>query len=172
MISIISSTNRLNSNSLKVANKCQDILFEKEIENKLLSLESLPEDFIFNNSYGNRTPEYLDLTVKYMSVPKKIVFIIPEYNGSFPGVLKAFIDSLDHLSMGGKKACLIGLSSGHAGALRALDHFTAVLHHLKIEVYSDKPKLSGIDKLINENQLNDEKTIKKLGDTLDGFINF
>ena len=172
MISIISSTNRINSNSLIVANKCHDIFTEKEIENKILSLESLPEDFIFNNSYGNRTPEYLDLTVKYMSVPKKIVFIIPEYNGSFPGVLKAFIDSLDHLSMGGKKACLIGLSSGHAGALRALDHFTAVLHHLKIEVYSDKPKLSGIDKLINENQLNDEKTIKRLGDVLDGFMKF
>ena len=103
---------------------------------------------------------------------EKIVFIIPEYNGSFPGVLKAFIDSLDHLSMAGKKACLIGLSSGHAGALRALDHFTAVLHHLKVEVYSDKPKLSGIDKLINENQINDEKTIKRLGDVLDGFMKF
>tara|TARA_B110000438_G_scaffold281143_1_gene307035 strand:+ start:269 stop:787 length:519 start_codon:yes stop_codon:yes gene_type:complete len=172
MISIISSTNRSNSNSLIVANKCQDIFNEKEVGNKLLSLEDLPDDFIFNNSFGNSTAEYLTLTDKYMNVPGKLVFVIPEYNGSFPGVLKAFVDSLDHLSMGGKKACLIGLSSGHAGALRGLDHFTAVLHHLKIEVYSDKPKLSGIEKLINDNQLKDEKTIIRLAEMLDGFINF
>ena len=29
-----------------------------------------------------------------MSQSEKFVFIVPEYNGSFPGVLKTFIDGL------------------------------------------------------------------------------
>ena len=103
---------------------------------------------------------------------KKFVFVIPEYNGSFPGVLKAFIDSLDFLKLSGKKAALIGLSSGHAGGLRALDHFTEILHHLKIEVYSDKPKLSGIEKLIDDTQLIDDKSIERLKKMLGNFIEF
>ena len=74
--------------------------------------------------------------------------------------------------MAGKKACLIGLSSGHAGALRALDHITCVLHHLKIEVYSNKPKLSGIDKLIDETEIVDVQTIKRLEVMLKGFMSF
>jgi chromate reductase, NAD(P)H dehydrogenase (quinone) len=172
MISIISSTNRKNSNSIKVAKTCQNIFNNNAIESDILSLENLPEDFIFNNSFGNSTPDYLELTTKYMSHSQKFIFIIPEYNGSYPGVLKAFIDSLDHLSMAGKKACLIGLSSGHAGALRALDHITCVLHHLKIEVYSNKPKLSGIDKLIDKTEIVDVQTIKRLEVMLKGFMSF
>ena len=172
MISIISSTNRKKSNSVKVAKTCQNIFNKNGVESDILSLENLPEDFIFNNSYGNSTPDYLELTAKYMSEAQKIIFIIPEYNGSYPGVLKAFIDSLDHLSMAGKKSCLIGLSSGHSGALRALDHFTCVLHHLKIEVFSNKPKLSGIEKLIDETEIVDQQTIKRLESMLKEFMNF
>ncbi len=172
MISIVSTTNRINSNSLKVATKCQEILFAKGIESELFSLENLPADFIFSCSYGVKTDEYETLTRKYIENPKKFVFVIPEYNGSFPGVLKAFIDSLDFLKLSGKKAALIGLSSGHAGGLRALDHFTEILHHLKIEVYSDKPKLSGIEKLIDDTQLIDDRSIERLKKMLGNFIEF
>ena len=172
MISIISSTNRLNSNSLKVALKCQELLSLKSLESIVLSLDQLPSDFIFNNSFGKNTEDYLDLTTKHMYDPEKFIFVIPEYNGSFPGIVKAFIDSLNPSNLNHKKACLIGVSSGHSGALRALDQFTTVLHHLKIEVYSNKPKLSGIENLISNNELTDLKTIERLNGMLEEFVDY
>ena len=172
MISILSTTNRTDNNSLKVAHKCQEILNSLGHQTTFLSLEDLPKDFVFSCSFGKKTSEYEALTIKHIQNPNKIIFIIPEYNGSFPGVLKAFIDSLDYLSLKGKKAALIGVSSGHAGALRALDHFTDILHHLKIEVFSDKPKLSGIEKLIDDQNLVDDKSISRLKDMLESFLDF
>ena len=56
-----------------------------------------------------------------------------------------------------KKAALVGVSSGHAGALRPLDQFTSVLHYLQVEVYSGKPKLSSIEALLDDDKLNDEE---------------
>ena len=72
------------------------------------------------------------------------------------------MDTLNYQSLEGKKAGLIGVSSGHAGALRPLDHFTHILHHLKMEVLSSKPKLSHVDKLIKDKKLADAESLKKI----------
>jgi NAD(P)H-dependent FMN reductase len=91
------------------------------------------------------------------------VFIIPEYNGSFPGILKAFIDCVPPRFFHGKKAGLVGVSSGHAGSLRSMDQFTNVLNYLQVSVLHSKPKLSGIEKIIDsERELNDSETINRL----------
>ena len=172
MITIVSSTNRTNSNSFKVATSCREILLSKNYKTELFSLEKLPKDFVFSSSFGKRTNEFENVVFKYIHPADKLIFIIPEYNGSFPGVLKAFIDTLDFINLSGKKAALIGLSSGHAGALRALDQFTHILHHLKIEVFSDKPKLSGIEKLIDNKEISDNKAIARVEGMLEKFLGF
>ncbi len=72
----------------------------------------------------------------------------------------------------GKKAGLIGVASGHAGALRPLDHFTHILHHLKMEVLSSKPKLSNVDSLITDNQLSDKVSLKKISEFIENINEF
>jgi NAD(P)H-dependent FMN reductase len=72
--------------------------------------------------------------------------VIPEYNGSYPGVLKLFIDASPVKSFWNKHASIVGLSDGHAGNSRGQDHLTGVLHYLKMHVHYHKPKLSGITK--------------------------
>ena len=62
---------------------------------------------------------------------RKLVIIVPEYNASFPGVLKAFIDGLTYPGgIQGKKAALVGLSGGGQGGLLAMTHLTDVLMYL------------------------------------------
>lgn len=86
-----------------------------------------------------------------MRESKKYVFIVPEYNGSFPGVLKAFIDGLEYPgTFKNKKAALVGVSSGVQGAGLALSHLTDILNYCGTHVLALKPKLSRIEANLDE----------------------
>jgi NAD(P)H-dependent FMN reductase len=74
------------------------------------------------------------------------VFVVPEYNYSFPGVLKAFIDGLKYPdSLTNKKAALVGLSSGMQGASVALSHLTDILMYMGVNLVGLQIKLSRIE---------------------------
>lgn len=166
MITIISGTNRKGSYSLRVAEIYKNNLKKLNVACQILSLENLPIDFIFTQ-LDKQTGEYIAFLKPYIIDVEKFIFIIPEYNGSFPGVLKAFIDSVPPKYFRGKKSCLAGVSSGHLGAVRGLDDFTDILHYLSVEVLSNKPKFSNIEKLLDENnhfidEANQNKIIKQL----------
>lgn len=121
---IISGTNRLGSNSLKVAKYYQQELKRKGEDWDLLSLEDLPHDLLFTDLYNKRSEAFEPLQEKVFKA-QKYIFVIPEYNGSYPGVLKAFIDACAYpASFYHKKAILIGVSSGKYGNIRGVDHFT------------------------------------------------
>lgn len=89
MIKIIVGTNRKNSVSKVIAELYQSILSEKGAESEILELEKLPEDFTFSALYENngKNPEYNAFHDR-VKEGKKFIFIVPEYNGSFPGILK------------------------------------------------------------------------------------
>jgi len=76
---------------------------------------------------------------------EKFVFIVPEYNGSFPGVLKTFIDGLAFpATFNNKKCALVGISSGVLGAGMALSHLTDIFNYCGMNVLALKPKLANI----------------------------
>ena len=75
---------------------------------------------------------------------------MPEYNASFPGILKLMMDNSDIKKCWWfKKAALVGLSDGRAGNLRGLEHMTAILHYMKVNVLYNKLTLSRINEEIN-----------------------
>ncbi len=173
MITIVSSTNRSGSKSLAVANIYHSILKAKNAEAQVLSLTALPRDFAFADLYGQRSEEMQSIVSQYVEQSDKFIFIIPEYNGSFPGVLKTFLDGIHPKFFKDKKAAIIGLSDGRAGNLRGQDHLTGILHYLKMHVHYNKPKLSLIDSLLDANdQLVDEHTVKILNDHADAVVLF
>jgi chromate reductase len=94
MVTIIASTNRPGSSTLKLAQYYQKQLREKGLETNLLSLMQLPAGLISTDLYGKRSPEFQEIQ-DLVSATEKFLFVIPEYNGSFPGVLKTFIDACD-----------------------------------------------------------------------------
>lgn len=169
MITIIAGTNRPGSNSEKIANFYNKYTPE---QSQVLCLKDLPRDFVFSDTYGEGSVEFNKVVTDKIINADKFVFIIPEYNGGFPGVLKAFIDAVPPKNFHNKKAALVGLSSGHTGALRPLDQFSDILHYLKVEVLSAKPKLSGIELLIKEDELIDERALSLLNDQIDRFSKF
>ncbi|MEJ2881266.1 NADPH-dependent FMN reductase [Pedobacter sp. GR22-6] len=173
MVTIISGTNRPNSNTLKVANYYQRTLISKGLESNVFSLEDLPDNLIASDLYGNRSEAFLSIQ-EMITNTSKFLFIIPEYNGSFPGVLKTFIDACNFPeSFYDKKAALVGISSGKYGNIRGIDHFGGVCSYLHLNVLPLRIHISTIKSELNENgDFFKEDTLKFSHQQMDKFILF
>ena len=173
MITIISSTNRPGSSTLKVAQYYQRQLLARGIDAGLLSLSKLPPNLIQTDLYGSRSSEF-EMIQNIITITDKFIFIIPEYNGSFPGVLKVFIDACSFpQSFYDKKAALVGVSSGKYGNIRGVDHFTGVCHYIHLNVMSLKLHIASIhNELDAEGNLIKEDTVRFVGEQLDKFVKF
>ena len=173
MITIICATNRENSYSSKMAGLVADVLDKHNTRSQLLGMRDLPADFPLRKIDGDNYPEFDVIAEKYIGNVDKFIFVIPEYNGSFPGIIKTFIDSVPTRYFHDKKASLIGISSGRSGALRALDDMTGILHYLRVEVLSDKPKFPQIEKIMTDlPSLSDEEATGRLERHVERFLRF
>lgn len=175
MISVICSTNRKESNSAIFAHAISGYLTEMGQANTVLDLFSLPDDFVFNNEvYGIQNERLLQIQDKHITQADKYIFVIPEYNGSFPGVVKAFIDSFSPSRIHNKKALLIGISSGRAGNIRGLEHFTGVLNYLRVTVSPFKPAVPHCHNLVDlkKKSMNNKDTESLLKGACESFIKF
>ena len=163
---IISGTNRKGSNTIRIARLYENILNVKGVHAGFISLEELDVNY--------RNEALIKLEKETLIPTTKFIFVTPEYNGSFPGVLKAMIDNTAIEKVWwGKKALLTGVSTGRAGNLRGMEHLTGVLHYLKMHVYHNKLPISVVNKLFNnEFTIEDPSTLKAINDQLDEFIRF
>jgi len=166
MITIISGTNRKNSNTHKIAKEYQRILQEKGIQAGLFSLEGM--DLVHYNDAFRKIEEEVIIPTTHF------IIVSPEYNGSFPGILKMLFDtSRTHEVWYHKKALLTGVASGRAGNLRGMDHLADVLNFVKITVHPNKLPISMVNKIISpEGDIVDEATIKAIDQQLDEFLDW
>lgn len=173
MVTIISATNRPESSTLKLAQYYQRKLHDKGLNTGLLSLTELPTNLIETDLYGKRSAAFRPIQ-QIVTDTQKFLFVIPEYNGSFPGVLKVFIDACDlPESFYDKKAAITGLSSGKYGNIRGVDHFTGVCHYMHLQVMPLKIHISAINKELDENgNLFKADTVKFTNEQMDKFIVF
>lgn len=163
---IIIGTNRENSNSRRIAEYYQQKLLEVGQASELLDLRSMPSEVMDKALYansGNYGP-FNEFFQAKVDATEKMIFIVPEYNGSFPGVLKIFIDCLKYpSSFRGKKAALVGLSSGTQGSALALSHLNDILSYQGTNVLAQRVRLPLIDSLLRS-ELDSNETYKKLFD--------
>ena len=166
MYTIISGTNRIGSHSEKVAREYKRLLNEKDIDAIIFDLKNI--DVLKKNV------EYSEIEKNLIVPAVKFIFIIPEYNGTFPGVLKAMIDISDIKNAWyWKKALLVGVSTGRAGNLRGMDHFTAVLQYMNVFVHPNKLPISVIDKVMGgDGVISNKSTLQAINKQLDEFIKF
>ncbi len=173
MITLISATNRPNSNTLKITQYYAQLLEKQQLKYKILSLEKVPNDISFNELFGNRSQKFQQLLDEYIVPAQKFVIIAPEYNGSFPGILKTFIDAIPTEINRGKKVALIGVASGRAGNLRGLDHLTGILNYLGMYVHPNKQPISSILTVLNEKaEITDDIIIKALEKHVNDLVNW
>lgn len=171
-IVVLSCTNRPESNTLKVSKIYQKILGDFNIEAPILDFCKLPETIAFSETFGARSESYSTLIEHFVSSRQRFVFILPEYNGSFPGILKVFLDSVPPREWQNKRACLVGVADGRAGNLRGMDHLTGILQYLKMHVYHDKLPISAVTRLFMEDNQFQEPQQSASMRQIEGFLRF
>ena len=168
MIALISGTNRPNSRTRIVTDALHDIMIHHmDSEINQINLEDLSHDMYHEDMYqAEKQHGHLVELQDSVIVPANLwVIVSPEYNGSYAGALKLFIDALSVRKYAetfkGKKVALVGVAAGRAGNLRGMEHLTGLLNYLGMTVYPNKLPISSIEKQLDGDSLNDS-TIKAL----------
>ncbi|OOQ57476.1 NADPH-dependent FMN reductase [Mucilaginibacter pedocola] len=173
MVTIIAGTNRPGSSTHKLSLYYQKRLAEKGVDARVFSMAELPANLIETDLYGKRSAAFKPIQ-QMVTDTEKFLFVIPEYNGSFPGVLKVFVDCCAFpQSFYEKKAALVGLSSGKYGNIRGVDHFTGICNYMHLHVMPLKIHIANIRNEINaEGNLHLPDTLKFTEEQIDKFIKF
>lgn len=174
MITVVSGTNRPGSTTLKIAAHYAELLEKLNEEHQVLDLQDLPADFTITALYDQhgKNQDFNKLQKK-ITASDKFVFIVPEYNGSFPGVLKAFIDGLEYPgAFQDKKAGIIGLSDGSQGAALAISHLVDIFNYLGMHVLAARPRLAGINNLLSSEGIDNKLYNKMLEDHAKAMVRF
>lgn len=173
MITIICATHRPQNQTLKVVSAYEELLKQQGCDTAVFRLDELPDDFIISDVFGNRSDVVQQIMDEKIVPAEKVVIIAPEYHGSYPGIFKVFLDGAPRELLRGKKAALVGVATGRAGNLRGIDHLTDVLHHMRVEVFSNKVPISRLDELLGDtDELVDENTLKVLKTQIQEFLKF
>jgi len=173
-INIIIGTNRKGSRSKVLGEIYQGLLTEMGVHSEIIELANLPSDFIFSALYENngKNSAFNEILQK-VSEAEKFVFILPEYNGSFPGVLKAFIDGMSYPNaFRSKKCAMIGISSGIGGGGHAMSHLTDIMNYLGMHVIALKPRLAKIEENMSDNLLTNRLYMDLLRSQAEMLIDF
>ena len=167
MITILSGTNRNGSNTRHVAKLAERELKKKGVETQFLDLTLLPRD-LFTPEHYFAAPASFAPFQKMMTATDGILTVVPEYNGSFPGALKYFIDMLKFPeSLNSMPAAFIGVAAGNYGALRAIEQLELIYHYRGAHIFNKFVLFPKVEEKLNKEktEITDEFT-KKLFDGL------
>jgi NAD(P)H-dependent FMN reductase len=151
MITILAGTCREGANTLHIARAAEAAYAELGETVSLLNLEDLPAGVVSPGVYGSK-PEALekDFTSKVLAADGLLV-VVPEYNGSFPGILKHFIDLLPFPeSFDGRPVAFIGLSAGANGALRPVEQLQMVFAYRNAFLFNRRVFIPAVYKVLDE----------------------
>lgn len=179
MITVIAGTNRNESKTEVVAKAYFELLKSNTTEEvQYFSLQQVSPYMFLENMYEevNQNPELRLIQEQYFINASKWILICPEYNGTFPGILKLFIDAMSiHRpkdTFPNKKLGLIGVAAGRAGNLRGLDHLSNLFNHMGLIIFPNKIPISLIGKFVNNGQITDNLLLDTLASHAKSFSSF
>jgi NAD(P)H-dependent FMN reductase len=173
MIVLISGTNRPGCNTLKVARIVEGFLRQAGAKVKFLNLQELPAGLLDPKSYAEKPPAFAAWQQAILEA-EGILTVLPEYNGSYPGILKYFIDMLKFPeSLQGMPAAFIGLGAGEWGGLRAVEQLEMVFNYRSAHLYGQRVFLKRINDLLDASgRLKDAAHLARLEAMATGFADF
>lgn len=174
MITVIAGTNNTNSHTKIIAQLYFNELKKLTPDVMFLSLSDMDGLTLHDCMYESTHPLIKQIQEKYFGPSDKFLFVVPEYNGSFPGILKLLIDAMEVKKyVYGKKAGIVGVATGRAGNLRGIDHLSSILHHMNVNVLPRILPMSSIKNELNESgQLLNSRTAEVFKKHVEEFLKF
>lgn len=171
---ILIGTNRHQSNSEKVGLFVQKLFEEAGEKVEIIRLEDLEIKELSGSHYGSsEMPTSVAEAVKKIDSSEGIICIVPEYNGSFPGILKYFIDFWSYpKSFEHRPVAFIGLG-GMFGGLRPVEHLGQVFGYRNSFIFPDRVFLMNVWKMLTpEGTITDPMTLGLMKAQVVGFQKF
>ena len=175
MVSIISGTNRVPSNTYSIVKEIEKLYIDLNKDVKILDLSKLPLSALLEkNSYSlaHSMPIEIRKAFENMEQSKLIHLVFPEYQGSLPGVLKFFIDHLGESIP--RKLPVFSLVSlgGRFGGIQALDHLLRILTNLGIFVHPQTISLSFSGEQLQTGVILNSKDQKRIKEQIKEVLHF
>lgn len=139
----------------------------------LLDLQELPPEIFQASAYATK-PKAFDAFQEKVVSAKGIISILPEYNGSAPGIYKYFIDMLPFPeSLRHTPSFFVGVSAGRFGSLRSIEQMQQVFNYRNAFNYPESTYIMDVGNQLNDDgQPTDQSVLKMLQQSLDDFIDF
>lgn len=155
-IEIISGTDRPESNSLKVARYVAEIFRQEHNNVDLIDLAQLnPSDVAGGIYYTKGAQGTFKEAEERVHRADGLVMVVPEYNGSYPGILKLFIDYWRYpATFEYRPVAFIGLGAKWGG-LRPVEHLQQVFGYRNAYCLPNRVFLSNIKSLLQDGRVND-----------------
>lgn len=174
-IVVVSGTDRPAARALDVAGYVVDRLREQpRTQADLLDLATFPLADVAGGPYGAKRPESVDRFSEPFMQADGIVFVVPEYNGSFPGILKLFIDYLPFpQAMKDRPVAFIGEASGYFGGLRAVEQLQMVAAYRYAKLYHERMFIPAVHKEFDrQTGISDDFRQSLLTSLIEGFARY
>lgn len=172
MICIISGTNRPSSRSLEVSHIVKGLLEAQGAECEILDLGSLDFSGLDGSQYAENKPVHIEEAVEKVNKADGLYVVCPEYNGSYPGILKYFIDHWSYpLSFESRPVAFAGLG-GKFGGLRPVEHLQGVFGYRNSYIFPERVFLSNIWSVLKDGKILDETMAELLKKQVEGYVRF
>jgi NAD(P)H-dependent FMN reductase len=173
VVLIISGTNRPGSNAMRVARVIEGHYKAAGARAEVLSLTELPPEVFRGEAYATKPPGMVAIQQRVLDAAGLHV-VTPEYNGSFPGVLKVFIDMLKFPeSFERKPVAFTGEASGMWGALRSVEQLQQIFAYRNAHLYPERVFIPDVRRKFDEQAgLIDAGIDQRLSSQAAGFARF
>lgn len=165
MIEVISGTNRPGSSTLRMAKLVLSLYEAQGTAAQLLDLQALPPELFLPSAYGEKPASFVPLQDRILAA-EGLHVVLPEYNGSYPGVLKYFIDMLKFPeSFDAKPVAFTSVAAGLWGGLRPVEQLQMVFAYRNGHILPQRVFVPSIHKKWNEDgTFNDPAVLALLKD--------
>lgn len=171
-IVVVCGTNREGALSRLLAQEAAEAYTELGHSVDLLDMNELPPDVLASTAYKQKTPTIQSLIDRFLK-SQGVVFVVPEYNGSYPGILKLFVDMLPYPEGFDRRPCaFLGIAAGQFKSLRAVEHFQQVAGYRNAYIYPRRIFIGDSFKQFVDGKLADDELSDRLKQQAAGFIEF
>lgn len=169
---IISGTNRKDSRSYDLSVLIQKMYSEKSEKIEIIDLKDVGINELDETHYGSPKPKKMSETLEKINRADGLVFVVPEYNGSLPGVLKYFIDHWKYPdSFEFRPVCFVGLG-GMFGGLRAVEQLQMILGYRNAFIYPERIFMTNVWNVFKDGKITDPVVLDLLEKQIQGFQKF
>ena len=171
-IVVVCGTNREGALSRLLATEVVESYQQRGHDVDLLDMNELPPEILAGTAYKEPAAGIKALVDRFLKADG-VVFIVPEYNGSYPGILKLFVDMLPYPEGFDCRPCaFIGLAAGQFKGLRAVEHFQQVAGYRHAHVFPRRLFIGDSYKQFVDGKLADDELSMRLKEQAEQFLEF